>query len=583
MSYLDVPRLHFAGTFTANPSTINNTPSNYGYNPAAQNPIDPVLSWNPYGSHAWTINAEVTSFVDSSGQLHTGGDSVIGASFESYVPENSSVAKMVDLDTEQQGVTRLFGLNLQLTLAGGDAPSVQGLWDDGGTLINLWLSRVPSLGGDPAAGGAFQSVLEDLQWSNVTSSPLLQQLQGAAGEGLSVRLSVFGYQADNTNPSFRIGRIVGTIGPQLAGEPLHLPPRLLLSIPPSPNPPQPLAWAPAKVSGNTVTFDLGNSIPDQNPGGPPADIGTLEAAVLSGSTPTSLGAIDYQGATFQQTAGVVQFPITSEQAGQPLAILVNGSPQLAENSNGLYIDVDGASVYMNPGVETTVNVWATSFGSPAKNVSVALALVPSPTPPPSQFDNNQPTSAVSFPATVTTGGNGSAPIPLQASNPSPLPPTRDPIGGQVYYLGGAWAAGNVWNAWGSSTPNFYASPLSVKLFNSIEPPIQNPTWTDVQPILYQYYYLYAYMASIVDLSNYDAVKASAQAIQGVLTLGFDDPSYMPITREMSDDQRQLILTWIANGCPPGNDEKKLKDEAFVATSSDTGTAGAGFKRPWSGG
>jgi hypothetical protein len=121
----------------------------------------------------------------------------------------------------------------------------------------------------------------------------------------------------------------------------------------------------------------------------------------------------------------------------------------------------------------------------------------------------------------------------------------------------------------------------VKLFNSIEPPTQNPTWTDVQPILYQYYYLYAYMASIVDLSNYDAVKSSAQAIQGVLSLGFDDPNYMPVTREMSDDQRQLILTWIANGCPQGNDETKIKAESF-ATSSDAGSPGAGFKRPWSG-
>ena len=57
------------------------------------------------------------------------------------------------------------------------------------------------------------------------------------------------------------------------------------------------------------------------------------------------------------------------------------------------------------------------------------------------------------------------------------------------------------------------------------------------------------MASIVDLSNYATVKASASALQSVLSLSFDDPSYMPVTREMSDDQRQLILTWIQNGCP----------------------------------
>ncbi len=546
MSYLDVPRLHFSGTFTANPSTINNTPANYNPNLVINPPGNEglVLSWNPYGSHAWTISAQVTSFVDDGGQLHTGGDPLIGASFASYMPQGIP-AKMVDLDTEQQGVTRLFGLSFQLTLAGSDTPSFQGLWDNGGTLINLWLSRVPSAGGDSAAGGAFQSVLQNLQWNGAAGSPLLQQLQAVAGEGLSVRLSVFGYQDDGTSPSFRIGSIAGTIGPQLADEPLHLPPRLL--VPATLNPAtMTLGWASAKVSGNMLTLDLGNSIPDAKPGGPPANIGTVEAAVLSGTTPTSLGTIDYQGPAFQQTAGVVQLQITSEQAGQPLAILVNGTSQLAENAQGLYVDMDGASVYMNPGMGASVNVWATSFGSPAVGTSVALELVPSPPPPPAQFDNNQPPGALSFPASVTTGANGSAAVSLNATNPSPLPPGRKNIGGQLYYLGGSWGAGNVWNGYGST---FFAAPLSVKLFNSIDPPIANPTWKDVQPILYKYYYLYAYMAGIVDLSNYDSVVASKGAIQQVLNLPFSDANYMPVTREMSDDQKQLILDWIAQGCP----------------------------------
>jgi len=548
MSYLDVPRLHFAGTFTANPSTINNTPTNY--NPALVNGPNPslVLSWNPYGNHAWTISATVQSFVDNTGYLHTGGDPVIGASFESYIPKNQNSAKMVDLDTEQQGVTRLFGLNLQLTLAGSNTPSFQGLWDNGGTLISLWLNRVPSVQGDSAAGGAFQSVLQNALWQLGSGSPLLQQLQDAAGAGLSVRFSVYGYQADNRSSSFRIGSIVGTIGPYYADEPLHLPPRLLVPVTASFSP-QPLAWAPAKVNScNMVAIDLGNSIPDQKPGGPPlTGLGTLQAAVGSGPTPTVLGTIDYQDPSFLQTAGVVQFPITSEQAGQPLAILVNGTAQLAENSDGSYIDVDGASVYMNPGDNTPVKFWATSFGSPAAGVAVALELVPSPAPPPAQFDNNQPASALSFPASVTTVANGSAAVSVQASNPSPLPAGRKDIGGQLYYIGGPWAPGNSWNAYGAGV--FYASPLSVKLFNSIDPPIPNPTWKDVQPILFKYYYLYAIMAGYVDLSNYDSVVASKQSIQAVLNLSFDDPSYMPVTREMSNDQRQLILTWIAQGCP----------------------------------
>src|SRR6185295_10115195 len=222
MSYLDTPRLHFSGTFMANPSTINNNNTNYGYNPGAQNPINIALNWNPYGSHAFTISANVTSFVDSSGQLHTSGDPLIGASFESYVPDGSSWAKIVDLDTDQQGVTRYFGLNLNLTLKNSETPALQGVWQNGGTLVNLW-TRVPSSSDqDAASGGAFQSVLQNLAWQDAGASNLLQQLQQAVGDSeLSVRLNLFGYQDQTTNPGFRTGLITGTIGPYFKGEPLH--------------------------------------------------------------------------------------------------------------------------------------------------------------------------------------------------------------------------------------------------------------------------------------------------------------------------------------------------------------------------
>ena len=52
MSYLDIPKLHFAGTFRAAPSTVNNSPNNY----------DPAhiisksdKAWNPSGNDTFTI------------------------------------------------------------------------------------------------------------------------------------------------------------------------------------------------------------------------------------------------------------------------------------------------------------------------------------------------------------------------------------------------------------------------------------------------------------------------------------------------------------------------------------------------
>lgn len=536
MSYLDVPRLHFAGTFTANPSTINNDSRNYNYNPNSTNPINIDLAWNPYGDHAWSINATVRSFVDSSGALHTSGDPLIGAAVQSYAAQVP--AKLVDLDTEQQSVTRLFGLTLQVTLAGTSAFSLQGAWDDNGTLINLWPGRAPGTD-DDRFGGAFQSVLERLVWQDLQSSPYLQQLQAASPNGLSARFSVYGYDASTSSPGFRTGTIVGTVGPYSPGEPKHIVAGRFL-IPTQGT--TAMYYAPAKLdtTRNTLTIDLGNSIQDQAPGGPPVDLGTMEAAILGSGQSTSLGPINYGAgneAAFQETAAVFQLDLTPEQAQQaaqqPLGILLDSGPALAENTSGMYVDVDGASQYMNPGGEATSTFWATLFGAPASGVQIPLQLVPSK-------GNNQPTSALTFPPSVTTVANGSAPASFQASNPSPLPQSRQNIGGQLYFIGGPWAPG---------TSQMSTSPLTVKVFSSIDPPIPNPTWEDVQPILYKYYYLYATMVTRVDLSNYDSVAANAQAIAKVVSLPFTDPNYMPVSREMSEDQRKLILTWIAQGCP----------------------------------
>lgn len=538
MSYLDVPRLHFSGTFTADPPTINNSFANYGYNPASQTPISISPSWNPYGSHAFTINAQVTSFVDNEGTVHTSDDPLIGATFASTAKGNP--AKLVDLDTQQQGVTRLFGLNLQLTLSGkNQQPVLQGLWDNGGTLTNLWFGRVPGVGGDSGAGGQFQSVLRNIQWGDLGGSALLQQLNDAAGEGLSVALTVYGYDAATTDPNFRTGKIVGTIGPQLAGEPLHLPPRLLL---PAQN--SPLSFAAAKVNaaGTAVTVDLGNSIPDVLPGGPKLALGPM-TLVVSDPNPTALGTVNYLDPSFQQTAGVVQFPITAEQAGNPLGVSI-GPPSnilLQESPNGVYIDIDGYSLYMNPGQEASVNVWAFTFGSPTPGVQVPLTYQNPNSAAGSGPSNNTPLSALRFPASVTTGNDGWAPIPLQSGDPGPA--ARPNITGQLYFLGGGWST--------SYAATVGSAPLSVKLFSSVLAAGDQPKWADVQPILYRFYYMYGYMASIVDLSNYDDVKANAQPIKQVLSLDFNDAGYMPVSREMANAERDLILQWINAGCPAG--------------------------------
>lgn len=540
MSYLDTPRLHFAGTFTADPSTINNDINNY--NPKNWNDLD--VSWNPYGSHRWTIQCVVSGFVDQNGKLFGGksDDPLIGAAVKSVSGTSGASAKLVDLDPDQQGRTRLYGFNIQIAAAGSAGSSlVQGQFVDTSTLINLWFGRVPARRGDSAAGGAWQSVLENLKWGDTSSSPFLQQLQKTSPSGLSIRLSVYGFDADSTSPTFRYGKIVGTIGPNQQGAPPHIvaPSRLL-----SPGGSSPMWNAPAVVdtSRKRLTIDLGNSVPDQQPGGPPMDLGTMQAAIILPNKNIPIGTINYSQKQYLQTAGVSQLNLTQQQADlvatNPLGILITpkgvAAVGLQENSDGILVQVDRCSVLMNPGETTTVGLYASAFGQPRAKFAAAIQLVQQ-----QGGDNNLPPDGVSFPGSVTTDQNGRAGISLKANNPVPKPAGREFVDGQLYFIGGPWA---------SPSDMAVGAPLTVKVFNAMKP-IASPKWKDVQPILQQFYTLYAYMAGIVDLSNYDSVKANAGRIKSVMELSMSDPAYMPVTREMSRDATKLIIQWINKGAP----------------------------------
>jgi hypothetical protein len=77
------------------------------------------------------------------------------------------------------------------------------------------------------------------------------------------------------------------------------------------------------------------------------------------------------------------------------------------------------------------------------------------------------------------------------------------------------------------------------------PPI--PTWVDdVRPIFQQFADLYPVMKPIVDLSSYDDVVAKRAKIKYVFNLPITNPGYMPVTRDLSDAKRLMILKWLDN-------------------------------------
>lgn len=238
MSYLDLPRLHFAGLFYTGPSTINNTTENYMLSTELENPpgsgqYDPnVVGWNANGVAQWYLQqCTVLSGVGPDGTVVTSNtaDGVIGVAVQSPSPTTPmsdggggayDLAKMVDLDPDQQGRSAVYGMRIGVALANG--AGFQGLI----TVPELRQlnGRVAGIRSSYAAVGNWMGTLQNVVWTgDVSSSPLLTALEAAGTEGLAVKLTVDLHQ---NNPAtifsagnmFCFGRVMGSIGPALPGE-----------------------------------------------------------------------------------------------------------------------------------------------------------------------------------------------------------------------------------------------------------------------------------------------------------------------------------------------------------------------------
>jgi hypothetical protein len=234
MSYLDLPRLHFSGLFFTGPSTINNITQNYTSSVVlenAQHQYDPnVAGWDPTGVAQWWLEeCTVLSAVGSGAAPVAGSDAVIGAAVETPSPKTPmsdgeggfyDIAKMVDLDPDQQGRSALFGVRIAVTLPNG--AGLQGAM----TVPELRQlnGRIPLQIGSWVAVGNWMGTLQDVQWSgDISGSPFLSSLQAVSAQGLAVKLTVDLHQNNPANiftagDLFCYGRVLGSVGPAFAGE-----------------------------------------------------------------------------------------------------------------------------------------------------------------------------------------------------------------------------------------------------------------------------------------------------------------------------------------------------------------------------
>src|ERR1044072_4507024 len=239
MSYLDVPRLHFSGLFFTGPNTINNYIHSYDPTVQLTNPQGQYLTnkphqapagWNPLGVAQWWLEeCTVLSAVGSNGSPVVSPDTVIGAALQSPSPTTPmsdgtggfyDLAKMVDLDTHQQGRSAVYGLRIACILPNG--AGFQGLM----TIPELRQmgARISGATSSWGAVGTWMGTLLNVVWSgDISSSQFLMSLKSASPQALNVKLTVDLHQNNpqnvfTTSDQFCYGRVLGSIGPAASTE-----------------------------------------------------------------------------------------------------------------------------------------------------------------------------------------------------------------------------------------------------------------------------------------------------------------------------------------------------------------------------
>lgn len=589
MSYLNFTRLHFAGQFQADVSTVNNDP--YHFDNQAFVPEDQQLQsgnnyngwWNPGGTGYWRLkNVVVTSACYADGQVITAPshDPVIGTPIAGA--DDRVAAKIVDLDSQNQQVSELWGFQVNVgNLAGGNAFSANykvAPFDD------LWFARVPSHPGDSGASAYYQSILNDIEWSQYLNSPILLALKEAAttnGNRLSIRFTVDGFNGDYNTENFGYGRIVGEIGIYNEGEPKHFVNGRYLR--PLPDAPIALYYAPAKVISQETAqellfVDLSNSLPAQSAGGAWVDVGNLQLAVQrQNGSYLLLGAVEYQQPDwYTQRGGIETYTLTGEASTlvneRPLAVVrvTNDGviiPLLQENAIGGLARTDYFVYRLDPQTPNSPHVhywpqqaeldfYALQFGQPARNKTFQLTydnaivggyvqqIPTSPAGPPV----GTPEAALQFPSTITTDEHGKASITLSCSNPGN---PRGYIDGQVYGVVAIWPdiSGKTYQQ--IFNPNPWQL-ISVRVFDAFQTWVPDkPVWrTDLQPIFQQYANLYPIMKSVLDLGDYESVVTHRGPLKRVFSAPVHNPNYMPVTRDLSNGKKAAMLDWLAQEPSP---------------------------------
>lgn len=238
---------------------------------------------------------------------------------------DSVQGKIVDLDPDQQNVSQIWGLQINLGTAPGN-PKKKNAPSFSSTLVptafaDLWgkVASAPQDSGYTAFWQGVVDVSDDVSgWVPADSRFMAEcaAVQGGTVTKLVVRMNVDAFCSDHTKDNFRYGRVVGSIHPWLTGYPQFFDAgRVLLPVQPGARTSFFNAYSHVQKAGDKCSLyvDVGNSLSATSIGGPYVDSGNLYVCLLTSGASrfakrnyTLLGEIPYRlDGWYEATAGIL--------------------------------------------------------------------------------------------------------------------------------------------------------------------------------------------------------------------------------------------------------------------------------------
>lgn len=561
MSILETPRIYFRGEIAWDPITTNNDQSFYNENTAESvmspgetvqtyrdSAIQAVTSglWNPHGTHRTTFYDTEISGADLGAGVIT-DDPFVGAPV-------GFLGMLVDCEPYGAWSSQQFFDSMQFGIAGGCQISCARSMRAVARYINfvrnsynrmiagvgsvVWQTSFPKAAlrldaqDSPALAAlgkamAAKDVLGlTVRWNTYRTvyydNPCLRNgspATAAAAAALQARLNDGGFQ-----PNPARGLIVGVIGLWRKGEPAQEPgDRALLAALPG----QVVANAHARLDGNRLTIDFGNSFPEVDELLNKQDFGDLKAVAVAADGTTvlaTLGPIDYHQydrLSYERASGIVTLKLDAKAAkaaaGAAIQIRTgDGAIVLAEDVlRALPTD---HNLYLDEGQSRQTLVQVFERGRPV-GAGVPVTM----------YDGN----SLAVSGTATTDASGQAAFTMASIAGGAVEP-------YVLVAGANPAAPAQLDP--QVTPYMYVRTLPADAATAA----LAPTWDNVYAsVLANWNAMAPCMDNWLRLNDETQVRAYAPVLRQLTDpANFEAYRFMPVTRDMTAGERTLLYKFL---------------------------------------